>query len=52
MRLIISAICFYIFWKGLDNNQTALAFIGLIASVALLMWQLFESWMSLGLIFA
>ncbi len=52
MRLIISAICFYIFWKGLDNNHTALAFIGLIASVALLMWQLCDSWMDVGLVFA
>ena len=44
MKILMALFFFFVFWKGMNDNRTGVMYLGLIMTVLLLMWKVFEVW--------
>ena len=51
MRLILAALFWFLFWKGIQEDKPLFLWGGLVMGVIMLVWELFVVWIDVSSVF-
>lgn len=51
MKLILGAVFWFIFWKGMEKDRPFFMWGGLVMSIIMFIWEMFIIWIKLSVFF-